>query len=168
MTSNELDTEAGASQPELVTIDSATTAVVRDTVPTDELPSFFDSSFRTLAETISTQKIVLVSPAFGLYYGPPGETVDLEVGFVTDRTIQPEGDVVSSSLPGGRVARLVHSGAFDGLGASWERLQAWIQEQGLTSGSVMWEYYLTEPSPDMDPRDLRTELNRPVADQLTT
>jgi hypothetical protein len=27
---------------------------------------------------------------------------------------------------------------------------------------VMWEVYLTEPSPEMDPADLRTELNWPV------
>lgn len=28
---------------------------------------------------------------------------------------------------------------------------------------VTWEVYVTEPSPDMDPADLRTELNWPVA-----
>ena len=27
-----------------------------------------------------------------------------------------------------------------------------------------WEVYLTEQSPDMDPTDLRTELNRPVGE----
>lgn len=59
---------------------------------------------------------------------------------------------------------MVHFGAFDELGASWERLRSWIGEHGLTPGPVMWEFYLTEPSPEMDPRDLRTELNWPVTD----
>jgi effector-binding domain-containing protein len=52
----------------------------------------------------------------------------------------------------------VHVGAFDGLGESWGRLGEWIGAQGLIPGADMWEVYVTEPSPDMDPADLRTEL----------
>jgi len=62
------------------------------------------------------------------------------------------------SLPAGRVARLVHVGGYDGLGESWGRLGAWIAEQNLAPGTVIWEVYVTEPNPDMDPADLRTEL----------
>jgi effector-binding domain-containing protein len=29
---------------------------------------------------------------------------------------------------------------------------------------VFWEVYLTQPSPDVDPAELRTELNLPVRD----
>jgi effector-binding domain-containing protein len=29
---------------------------------------------------------------------------------------------------------------------------------------MWWEVYVTEPSPDMDPDELRTELNAPVDD----
>ena len=55
--------------------------------------------------------------------------------------------------------RLVHEGSFDELGSSWGRLGQWIAAAGLTPGEDMWEVYVTEPSPDMDPADLRTELN---------
>ena len=54
---------------------------------------------------------------------------------------------------------LVHEGSFDELGSSWGRLGQWIAAAGLTPGEDMWEVYVTEPSPDMDPADLRTELN---------
>ena len=54
---------------------------------------------------------------------------------------------------------LVHLGSYDKLVASWERLGAWMGEQGLTPGPLLWEVYVTEPSPDMDPADLRSELN---------
>ena len=56
-------------------------------------------------------------------------------------------------------ARLVHLGSYDRLVASWERLGSWMGEHGLTPGPVLWEVYVTEPSPDMDPADLRSELN---------
>jgi hypothetical protein len=37
-----------------------------------------------------------------------------------------------------------------------------VVAQGLRPGSVMWELYVTEPTPDIDPADLRTELNLQV------
>jgi effector-binding domain-containing protein len=128
------------------------------------LRDFFDASFAALGRTIDAQRITVMSPAFGLYHGAPGETVDLQVGFVTDRAVRPEGVVVAGSLPGGRVARMTHHGAFDGLGSSWERLRSWMRMRGLSAGEDRWETYVTQPSPDMDPRDLRTELNWPVTD----
>lgn len=85
-------------------------------------------------------------------------------GTATDRPFAPEAGVAASSLPGGRVARLIHLGAFDGLGTSWERLVAWVHEHGMQPGEVLWEVYLTEPAPDMDPAELCTELNLPIRD----
>ncbi|WGW12138.1 GyrI-like domain-containing protein [Saxibacter everestensis] len=155
---------AGASGPELITADQETTAVVRGVVRMSELRGFFDHSFQALPVAISAQDVAIMSPAFAFYHQPPGETADLEVGFITDRAIQPDGDVAAGSIPGGRVARLVHLGGYEGLGASWERLNSWIREQGLTPGQTIWEYYVTEPTPDMDPSELRTELNWSVED----
>ncbi|MQY40745.1 hypothetical protein SRB17_87780 [Streptomyces sp. RB17] len=156
--------ESSASEPQLVNLDPATTAVVRSVVAMADLRNFFDASFGALARTIEAQRITMLSPAFGLYHGSPGDTLDLEVGFVTDRPVRPEGGVVVSALPGGRVARLTHFGSFDNLGSSWERLRSWMQAQVLPAGEDRWETYVTQPSPDMDPRDLRTELNWPVTD----
>jgi effector-binding domain-containing protein len=149
-------------EPEIVDLPAATTAVIGAVVPVEQLPALFDGSFPRLAEVTATQGVAIAGAAFALYHREPGETVDLEIGFVTDRPVQPDGDVRPGELPGGRVARLVHQGAYDELGSSWERLRSWIQERGLAPTGGFWEVYLTEPSPDMDPSDLRTELNWPV------
>lgn len=147
------------TEPELVDVAAATTAVIAAVVPADELVGFFDSSFSRLVPVLTEQGITIESPAFGLYHGPPGESVDIEVGFATEGPVRADGDVRAGSLPGGRVARLVHQGGFDRLEASWERLRSWIEARGLTPGRDLWEVYVTEPSPDMDPATLRTELN---------
>lgn len=155
---------AGTAGPELVTFGGTDTAVVRGVVPLAGLRDFFDASFRALGKTLARQQVIVTGPAFGFYHEPPKESADLEVGFATDRPVRPEGDVVAGSLPAARVARLVHHGSFDGLGASWERLFAWTHEQGLKPGPGMWEVYVTRPAPGMDPGELRTELNLPVAE----
>ncbi|MDQ2679072.1 MAG: GyrI-like domain-containing protein [Actinomycetota bacterium] len=146
-------------QPELLDHDEQVTAVIRGVVRMDELPGFFDRSFGALAQVLAAQDVVPRSAAFALYHGAPAEQVDLEVGFVTGDPIEPDGDVVVGSLPGGRIARTVHAGSFDDLGGAWGALMGEVVALGLTPGPTMWEVYLTEPSPDMDPADLRTELN---------
>ncbi|MET0324555.1 MAG: GyrI-like domain-containing protein [Ilumatobacteraceae bacterium] len=145
--------------PAIVESEAATTAVIRGVVPADELATFFDRSFTRLAAVIADQGGTIVGPAFARYHRPLTDTADLEVGFTTAAPISPSGDVAVGSLPGGRVARVVHAGSFDGLTSSWARLRTWIDEQELTVGPALWEVYLTEPSPEMDPADLRTELN---------
>src|SRR5262245_20347908 len=102
-----------APEPELVSVEPATTAVVRGAIPIAGIRDFFDASFRSLAETVVAQGVAIVSPAFAIYHDVSAETVDVEVGFVTDRAVQPQGDVAAGSLPGGRVARLMHLGSFD-------------------------------------------------------
>ena len=144
--------------PDLVDLTPATTAVIAGVVPMAEIADFFDRSFGALAPAIAAQDVAVLGPAFARYHGQPTYTVDLEVGFPTDRPVTTDGDVHASDLPGGRVATLVHHGAFDQLGESWGRLAAWIAEQGHVPTADIWEVYVTEPSPDMDPADLVTEL----------
>jgi effector-binding domain-containing protein len=145
-------------QPELVTVEPVTTAVVRGTISFAEIRAFFDRSFRLLGEALTAQGVAPTGPAFGLYRGVPTETLTLEVGFPTDRVIATHGPVEAGELPGGRVARSVHAGSFDGLSESWQRLGGWISEQGLCPSETYWEVYLTEPGPTTDPATLRTEL----------
>lgn len=149
--------------PELVTVQPVTAAVVKGTISSGEVTDFFDQSFTVLGGALAAQGLTPTGPAFALYRGVPDETMSLEVGFPTERAIEADGAAEAGELPGARVARLVHAGSFDGLTDAWQRLGRWIGEQGLTPGDPFWEVYLTEPSPEMDPADLRTELNWPVS-----
>lgn len=152
-------TAALPGEPVLVEVDEQTTAMVAGSVPMEELPSFFDAAFGTLGATLAAQSAQIVGPPYARYLGDPMPVAQLEVGIPVGAPVTADGDVVPGTLPGGRVARLVHHGSFDELGASWSRLQSWVTEQGLTPSETIWEVYLTEPSPDMDPAALRTELN---------
>ncbi|MEU7766703.1 GyrI-like domain-containing protein [Nocardia sp. NPDC049190] len=151
-----------APVPKLTSIDPAATAAIRDVVPLVGLRDFFDASFGALVEMITAQRLEISSPAFGLYRGSAGDLIDIEVGFAVNRAVEPTGDVIAGSLPGGQVARLIHVGGFEGLGSAWDQLHSWIESQGLTAGEKRWEVYITEPSPEMDPRELRTELHWPI------
>ncbi|QVQ52404.1 GyrI-like domain-containing protein [Spiractinospora alimapuensis] len=150
--------------PHVVTVEQRTTAVIHGRVPAAELVAFYDRSFPALAAALERQGVAITGPAFAAYDGPETEPMDLTLGFMTDRAVAPDGDVVPGSLPAGRVVRVVHRGDYSELGATWEELASWIQTSGHTPAALGWEVYVTEPRPDMDPHDLRTELNWLLAD----
>lgn len=147
--------------PELIETEPSPTAVVRGSVAMTEITAFYDRSFGEVAAVVQRQGRT-PRGAFGLYLAPPADVVELEVGLVVDGEVEPDGDVIPSALPGGRAARLVHHGAYDGLGEAWAGLLAWVAEQGLTPAGPMWEVYVTEPTPETDPASLRTDLFCPV------
>jgi len=147
------------TEPEIVEVALVPAAVVRDVVEMSTIGDFFDQSFGQILATLVAEGIEPTGPAFALYHGPPTTTADLEVGFPVDRVIGAVEPVEPGSTPAGRVARLTHIGPYDQLGPSWERLGSWIAAQGETPAGDLWEVYVTQPTPDVDPATLLTELN---------
>ncbi|MGA4508494.1 GyrI-like domain-containing protein [Propionibacteriaceae bacterium G1746] len=148
-------------QPQITIVDAQPTAVVKDTVAMAQIREFYDRAFPAAVQAATRQQVGIIA-AFGLYLSTPAETVDLEVGFITDGQITAEDDVVPSELPAGDVVRAVHVGGYEGLGESWRELYAWVVEQGRQVGPMMWEVYETEPGPDVDPATMRTVLYWPL------
>jgi effector-binding domain-containing protein len=64
-------------------------------------------------------------------------------------------------LPGGPAVQVVHVGPYDTLSESYERLARWAGDQGLALGPVMWETYLTEPTPEAT-EPMQTRITWPV------
>lgn len=149
-------------QPTVVDVDEQPIVIVAGRVAMAEIRTFFDEGFQTLGRFLAESGVQPTGAAFARYPSMPGEVMDIELGFPVAAPIEPSGDVQASTLPAGRVARAIHVGGFDGLPGSWEALGAWIAAEGHTPGAGIWEVYLVEPTPDMDPAELRTELNWPL------
>lgn len=151
--------------PELTTLEPTTAAVVRETVPMSELTAFFDRVFTAVMTAAQEQQVVVSGPPFAMYFGMPSDVVEIAAGFPTRGPIsKTAGGVVPFELPGGRAVQFVHVGSYADLGEAYGRVTAWMDEQGLRPAGVMWETYLTEPTPDGDPADNQTLITWPVGD----
>ncbi len=72
------------------------------------------------------------------------------------------GEVAASQLPGGRLAVTVHRGDYEGLNATYGRLEKWVRSQDLEPGAGPWESYIDYPTEVTDPSQLRTEVVWPL------
>ena len=143
---------------ELVQTTLMPTAGFRRKVPAAEISSFFDFAYAFVAQAIQEQGAAIAGPAFARYFSIPTDTFDLEAGFPTDRPMTAHGELTVDWLPAGSAARAVHIGSYDRLPETWEQLHTWIHEHGLKPSGPMWEAYVTMPTPDGDPADMRTDI----------
>lgn len=147
-----------AEEPRVVTVEPVELAVRREVVALDAMAAFYDRAFSAVAEAVARQGRHVVGPAYGLTFSAPTDTVDVAAGFPVDAPVQADDVVQPLTTPGGRAARYVHRGAYDGLGDAYGEIFAWIGQQGLHPGPLTWEVYVTEPTPEADPADMVTEL----------
>ena len=138
------------------------TAVMRATIPVSEIPAFLARAYATVVQVLGAQGIAPIGAPFAYYLGAPTTTVEMEAGFPIAAACQPSGDVVPGVLPGGTVATGTHVGPYEKMVDTYNRLTAWIAEQGLTLGNGMWEIYLTDPQQEPDPSKWRTQIYWPV------
>src|SRR6478609_3744230 len=122
-------------------------AVLRETVPMDALRDYYDRAYSKVAEVLKPQGVAIVGPAVGVYFGVPTSSADVGAGFPTDRFASPREGVKAVTLPAGPAVQVTHVGSYDGLPQTYERLMAWFKAENRDPGDLLWETYLTEPTP---------------------
>ena len=92
-----------------------------------------------------------------LYHHPlcRGAAMTVEFGVQVAETFEPEGDILCVEVPPGRVARTVHIGPYERLGAAHDAIRAWCAANGRAIGSASWEIY---GDWDADPARLETTI----------
>lgn len=144
--------------------DVPTAVLRRDNFPMNQMRTLFDQGVAAMFPALAQRSIQPIGPAFSLHYRVPTDTTDLEVGFPLSAPMTEEIDagkdfvVEPSVLPGGRIASISHVGPYAGLGPAWGAFMNRLAADGHQIGLPFWEVYFTEPSPDIDPATIRTDL----------
>lgn len=149
-------------KPELITLAPTTTAALRERVPMSDLTAFFDRAFHAASTVLERQGVAITGPPFAVYFDMPTDSVDIAAGFPAAAPVAPEDGVRGLELPGGRAVRVVHRGSYDSLGETYRRIAEWLAGRNLVPGVLMWESYLTEPTPG-DAAAQLTEITWPLA-----
>ncbi|HET9650209.1 MAG TPA: GyrI-like domain-containing protein [Microlunatus sp.] len=148
---------------QLVELDEQPTAVIRAVIATNEIVAFFDRAFGAVMQTLAAQGVAPAGPPFALYHGMPTDTIELEAGFPVAAAVEPAGDVVPGTLPGGRAVQAMHQGPYDTLPTTYAEVRQRLAEEGFEPGPHVWECYLTDPQEQPDPETWQTLVVWPAA-----
>jgi effector-binding domain-containing protein len=168
-----MSTPDTAIEAEILELERQPTAAVRIQQPMAELDlaAAFDRFMPLVMHRIVASGGSIGGPPFGRYHRFGPDVVDVEIGFpvgaapagLQSLASCAEGEVGTSELPGGPVARTVHRGSYEGLSRTYDGLHEWIHAQpGYDDGDGPWESYVDDPGSTADQSQLRTEVTWPV------
>jgi effector-binding domain-containing protein len=86
---------------------------------------------------------------------PPDLIFDAQFGVEVHEVVQPQGDMVLSETPAGRVVSTVHWGDYAGLPNAHMALHAWCDANGRERAGPNWEIYGDWSD---DPTKVRTDV----------
>jgi effector-binding domain-containing protein len=135
---------------------------VRDRVAMSRLPGFIGQSYQALYGRLGELGVPATGAPFVIYHAfGPGE-VDAEVCVPLAYQVAGSAAMVSRVLLAGLVARTLHLGAYDGLGAAYTELTEWIGDHGFEATGAARERYLNQPGPGVARADCVTEIDIPI------
>jgi AraC family transcriptional regulator len=88
-------------------------------------------------------------------------TADVEVAWPVAGAVKGAGEIRAYTLPGGKMARIVHHGPYKACESTYRRLFTWIEENGLRIVGPIREMYLDDPR-EVPPEQILTEILAPV------
>ena len=149
-------------KPQIVQTDAHLTAVIRLTIPREEIQGVMGPGIAELMAALAAQGIAPAGPVFSHHLRMDPDTFDFEIGVPVTASVVAAGRVKPGQLPAAKVARTVFHGDYEGLGPAWAEFDAWITAEGHTPGPDLWERYIAGPELNPDPASWPTELNRPL------
>jgi effector-binding domain-containing protein len=138
------------------------TALIRLTIPREEIRNVMGPGIGELMSAVAAQGIALAGPWFTHHLRMDPATFDFEIGVPVTAPVAAAGRMKPGRSPATTVARTVYHGGYEGLGAAWRELDAWVAANGHTPCPDLWECYVAGPESSPDPAAWRTELSRPV------
>lgn len=148
--------------PQITQIAEQLTAVIHLTIPREEIRNVMGPGIRELMAAVASQGITPAGPWFTHHLRMEPGTFDFEIGVPVPSPVVAAGRVRPGQLSAAKVARTTFHGGYEGLGAAWGELDAWIAANGHTPAPDLWESYAAGPESSSDPATWRTELNRPL------
>lgn len=139
------------------------TVVMRTIVPVEAIPAFLGKAFGAVAEHIGAHDADFAGPPFARYLPVSDDfrAFEIEAGFPVTPAIAGEGEIEASTLPGGEVATVTHTGPYDAMRPTYQAITDWLGAHQATPLGAPWEVYLSDPDDEPDPAVWRTDIVQP-------
>lgn len=137
------------------------TLSIRFRAPAQQLSEHFSRAYGAVAAYLAEMKLSPSGPAFATYHNLDMSNLDVEAGFAVDHSLPGRGEIRAGEMAECDAATSIHTGPYDGVGATYAALTEWIHAHGLTSAGLPSEFYLNDPT-STPAANLRTKVVLPV------
>jgi effector-binding domain-containing protein len=148
--------------PRILRVGEQLTAAVHLTVSRSEIRHVMGPGLAEVRAAVAGQGLTATGPWLTHHLRMDPAIFDFEICVPVGEPVTPSGRVRPGRLPAATVARAIYRGGYEGLGAAWGGLEAWIRASGREPAAGLWEVYAVGPETSGDPADWQTELNRPL------
>ncbi len=126
--------------------------------PYTEIPNVI----QMLMSVSRSQNIFPSGAIFGIYYNSPGEVkaedLEWEIGFPVTPQVFAQAPLELKRWNYTTVVCIIHSGSYEEIGNTILKMFKWMEENNLSQDGPLLERYLTMPSPEIQPQNLKTEI----------
>lgn len=134
---------------------------VRTRTPVGNLPQVLGQAYGQIMQYLGELGEMPCGAPYTAYYNMDMQDLDLEIGFPVSKHIPGKEPVQAGVMPAGKYAACLHKGPYDQVGAAYEALTKFIQENGLQPTGVAYEFYLNDPT-EVAPDELKTQVVFPL------
>ena len=150
------------SSPQILDVPPQPAAVIRLTIPCNEMMTAFGPAVGELMSVLAAQGVEPVGAVFAHHFRMPTDSFDFELGVKVTAPVAPAGRVKPGELPAAKIVRTLYTGPYEGLGDAWSDFMDQIEAAGHQAAPNLWERYITDPNKTQDDSKFETELNRPI------
>ena len=147
---------------EIVQATAVPTLVQRFESTPEEFGRHLATALSAAHAAATAQGLEIVGAPFARYTVDDGGVLRSEAGVKLGEPGVAHGEVLPSSLPGGRAAVTLHTGPYGGLAATRGQMTAWLAERDYPLSGPMWESYITDPGAQPDPTTWQTRIVAPL------
>ncbi len=148
-------------QCEIKEMPAQDTLCVRVRAKAQDLPQVMGRWFGEIGRYLVELRQPPTGMPYSGYFNMDIQDMDVEIGFPVGKPLPGKGDIQPGTLPGGRMAAVMHFGSYDTLEAAYHALQAYVQVQGLTATGVWYELYMNDPN-QVAPEQIQTLVLMPL------
>ncbi len=138
------------------------TAAIKMTRPVAQIGPAMGEAFPKIYHAVVSAGVEPTGMPLARYFDFGEQETTFECAIPVPGPFTATAEVEASSVGGGEAAFVMHVGPYQTIGESWQKLMAWIAEQGRAPAGPTWEVYIDDPQ-EVAPEQLKTELYIPVA-----
>ena len=141
----------------IVTKKERKTLTARLSTPVSELPARLGEIYGEIGALFESGKAVCAGAPFVIYHNMDMDNLDIEAGYPVETSPEDSERLKNSTLPGGDQAEMLYTGPYTNLGPAYEKLTAYVAENGREPLNIVYEEYLNSPE-DTTPDKLQTNI----------